>query len=279
MRQKTLYVTDMDGTLLNNGSFVSQETAEIISGLTRDGAMITVATARTPATVVPLMSDTATSVPYIVMTGAATFDPFSMEYGMLRQIAAEDASLAQDIFAANGVDPFVYFFDESGLLTVSHGEQMNQCERDFYSVRADLALKHFVFGASRIESKDVALFFAMGETGRMVSAADAINATGRFDCSCYPDIFTPGVSLTEVFAKGVNKASAVSRLARDIGADRVVVFGDNLNDLPMFEVADIAVAVGNAFPRVKAAADFVIGPNYDDSVARFIAADFYCAAQ
>jgi hypothetical protein len=54
----------------------------------------------------------------------------------------------------------------------------------------------------------------------------------------------------------------------------VVVFGDNLNDLPMMEVADYAVAVDNAFDEVKAAADMVIGPNYDDSVARFICEDF-----
>ena len=42
----------------------------------------------------------------------------------------------------------------------------------------------------------------------------------------------------------------------------------------MFEVADVAVAVGNALPEVKAAAaDVVIEPNYTDAVARFIEAD------
>ncbi len=55
----------------------------------------------------------------------------------------------------------------------------------------------------------------------------------------------------------------------------MVAFGDNLNDLPMFGVADLAVAVGNALPDVKDAADVVIDPNYTDSVARFIESDFY----
>jgi len=49
-----------------------------------------------------------------------------------------------------------------------------------------------------------------------------------------------------------------------------VVFGDNLNDLPMMAVADVAVAVENALPEVKAKADVVIGPNTDDAVARWI---------
>lgn len=53
-----------------------------------------------------------------------------------------------------------------------------------------------------------------------------------------------------------------------------MVFGDNLNDLPMLAAADVAVAVDNAFPEVKEHADVVIGPNYDDSVANYIFQDF-----
>ena len=60
-------------------------------------------------------------------------------------------------------------------------------------------------------------------------------------------------------------------MARELGADRIVAFGDNVNDLPMMREADLAVAVENALPEVKEAADIVIGPNTDDSVALFIA--------
>ena len=59
-------------------------------------------------------------------------------------------------------------------------------------------------------------------------------------------------------------------LARQLGADRIVAFGDNINDLPMMHEADLAVAVANARDKVKDAAHIVIGPNTDDSVARFI---------
>ena len=41
----------------------------------------------------------------------------------------------------------------------------------------------------------------------------------------------------------------------------------------MMEVADVAVAVENALPEVKEAADIVIGPNTADSVAKFISSD------
>ena len=53
----------------------------------------------------------------------------------------------------------------------------------------------------------------------------------------------------------------------------LVVFGDNDNDVPMFEVADRALAVENATEKLRAYASEVIGPNESDSVVRRILAD------
>ena len=55
-KSTTLYVSDMDGTLLNSQSVISPATAAILSRVISAGALFTVATARTPATVVPLLS-------------------------------------------------------------------------------------------------------------------------------------------------------------------------------------------------------------------------------
>lgn len=65
----------------------------------------------------------------------------------------------------------------------------------------------------------------------------------------------------------MSKASAVKALKAQLGAEYLVVYGDNLNDLPMMAVADESVAVANALPEVKAAASRIIGPNTDDAVA------------
>ncbi len=77
---KHLYVTDMDGTLLGRDSRVSSRSAEIISRLSKSGVPVTVATARTPATVEMLLEDTYINIPAIVMTGAAMWDRVSQRY-------------------------------------------------------------------------------------------------------------------------------------------------------------------------------------------------------
>ena len=104
----TLYVSDLDGTLLGTDSLVSPTSAAIISDLCSRGAMITVATARTPATVVPLLRHTGISMPAIVMTGAATW---SIEQGRFIQthiLDSADASLAVETVTRHGITPFIY---------------------------------------------------------------------------------------------------------------------------------------------------------------------------
>ncbi len=49
-----------------------------------------------------------------------------------------------------------------------------------------------------------------------------------------------------------------------------VAIGDSLSDLPLFEAADIRVAVGNAHPELKERADFVSRSGYGEGVVEGI---------
>lgn len=87
--------------------------------------------------------------------------------------------------------------------------------------------------------------------------------------------YSPGWYWLTVHDPRATKANGICAL-RDIAglsAAPLTVFGDNLNDLPMFDLSDRAIAVENAQPELKTRADLVIGPNETDSVVRFIAAE------
>ncbi|MDE6633608.1 MAG: HAD family hydrolase, partial [Muribaculaceae bacterium] len=71
---RTLFVTDLDGTLLNQERKVSNESAGILNESIAGGALFSVATARTPGTVGPLLQEVNCTLPLIVMTGAAIWD-------------------------------------------------------------------------------------------------------------------------------------------------------------------------------------------------------------
>lgn len=268
---KHLFVTDMDGTLLNEHSKVSPVSAKVISDLSSQGALITVATARTPATVEPLLEDTYTSLPAIVMTGAAMWDRNNRSYVNTHPFDGDADHKLLAVMRSEGIEPFVYtFFDGDPLLHVFRNSPLSDNDIRFMDERRVSGLKEFHIDRPKPEGGHTMLLFAMGPRERIFAAADKIRALRICSVSAFTDIFGEDTGILELFAPGVSKASAVQTLKSQTGADRLIVYGDNLNDLPMMAVADESVAVANALPEVKAAATRVIGPNTADAVARDI---------
>ena len=74
----------------------------------------------------------------------------------------------------------------------------------------------------------------------------------------------------EICPKGATKAKAILKCMKNCNCESVVVFGDSVNDLSMFEVADEAYAVANALPEVKDKATKIIDSNENDGVAKFL---------
>ena len=79
-----------------------------------------------------------------------------------------------------------------------------------------------------------------------------------------------GEQWLEIVPKVASKARAALQLKEMLGAERLVVFGDQVNDIPLFSVADEAYAVGNAVPELKALATGVIGTNDEDAVVHWL---------
>lgn len=65
---------------------------------------------------------------------------------------------------------------------------------------------------------------------------------------------------------GINKGTALVELAREMGLtpDDFLAIGDSLNDIPMLKTAGVGIAVANAHPDTKAAAQYVTAQEYGD---------------
>ncbi|MCM1348213.1 MAG: HAD hydrolase family protein [Firmicutes bacterium] len=275
-----LFITDMDGTLLGADSLVSPTSARIISELTSKGALITVATARTPATVEPLLEHVSLTPPAIVMTGAALWDRSTKRFLNPKFMDPAMAESVKNICHAHGLRPMTYTltpdFDRIEMYVCGTPQGR---EKAFIAERSNLALKQINFlkdGEELPRSPRTILILAIGPLDNISSAARELESSTGCSVSAYPDIFDPSTGLLEVFAPGVSKAGAVIELKEMYGADELTVFGDNLNDLPMMRVANKAIAVENAMPQVRAEATEITGPNTADSVARYIARTYRC---
>ena len=274
---QTLYVSDLDGTLLGEDSRLSRGTIEILNRVIGElGGLFTVATARTPATVVPLMQEVNARLPFIVIGGSAMWNPVTMSYEHTRGIDDMTVNAVADVFDRHHAHPFIYRRHGNSLLHTHHYGPLSPQEERFIAARQQLPLKKFFLNDHdyRHSDDEALLIFSMNKYAVLKSIADDLKASVP-TCSVmlYHDIFDESEGYLEIFTAGTSKAGAIRELAREVGAGRVVVFGDNRNDIAMMQAADHSVAMGNAFPEVKAAASEVIGPNSADSVARWIEKD------
>ena len=273
-KAKTLYVSDLDGTLLGNDSQLSAGTIATLNHVIGDlGGLFTIATARTPATVVPLMQEVHATLPFIVIGGSAMWNPVTSSYEHTRGIDNATINSVADVFDRHGLHPFIYRRHGNNLLHTHHYGPLSTQEKRFVEQRQHLPLKRFLLDDEdyRHNDDEALLMFAMNKYAVLKAIATDIQTTvDTCTVMLYHDIFDESEGYLEIFTAGTSKARAIRELARQIGAQRVVVFGDNRNDIAMMQAADHSVAVGNAFPEVKAAASEVIGPNTADSVARWI---------
>lgn len=273
--QKTLFVSDLDGTLLGADSRLSAGTVALLNDSIASGKLFSVATARTPATVDPILRDVNINIPAVVMTGAALWVPGTHDFSSVCYMAPETVEKLVDAYHRTEFPIFLFRLLD-GVLNIYHvGGKLSPLEQRFMEERLASPFKRFHIDPEGREIlpdsyESTVIFYGMQPNGKALRALEATRTIEGCRPQLYHDIYGPEIAIVDAFSPKATKANAVRELAASVGASRIVAFGDNINDLPMLEAADVAVAVENALPEVKAVADIVIGPNTEDSVARFI---------
>lgn len=282
---KTLYISDLDGTLLSSSGTVSAPSVALLNHAIARGALFSVATARTPATVSSILKDVNVSIPLVVMTGAALWNKDSGLYQAVQHFTpAQVEEIVSAYTRPEGGGGFLYTLPPAGngarqIMKIYHLGQLNEVERGFMMDRVDSPFKRFYVpesGVSELPSDitDGVLFFGMRPNAVAGEILNGLREVKGINPMYYHDWYGPEITEIEAFPEGATKARAITRLKEMTGAERVVVFGDNFNDLSMMKAADWSVAVANAVPQVKEAADEVIGSNEADAVPRYILEDF-----
>ncbi len=270
----TLFVTDLDGTLLNPDARLSEESVRLLNEAIERGATFSVATARTPATVADIFCGVNLRHPLVLMTGAVIWDPVTRRYLKTHFIPEEKVREVLDMYRREGFPTFIYTLVDHQI-RVYHIGPLNEAEHRFINRRLDTSFKQFLIpedGNSELPERldNVLLLYSMQPAEKGERTYSHLHRVEGISPMFYYDIYNEGMGCTEVFAADATKAIGVEDLRRHLGAERVVAYGDNLNDLPMLRVADEAVAVENALPEVKEEVDRIIGPNTSEAVPRDI---------
>lgn len=268
---KTLYISDLDGTLLNREAELSTYTTQQLQRLMAGGMRFTAATARTWETVGKILGDLNLQDPVILMNGVCIYDARAGHY--LKVNAIDEASVCHVIRAMKqyGVHGFMYNVKDDRLRTYYEVLDTPWLV-DFYEERRKKYDKEFRKVQDFYDKAgETIIYFSLFNTKEVLDPIyQEIREDAGLHIEYYKDVYSDSLWYLEVVSASSSKADAVQYVKEYGGYDQLVVFGDNYNDLSMFQAADAKIAVGNARDVLKEAADEVIGCNTEDGVVKYL---------
>lgn len=265
-----LYVSDLDGTLLDKNAQVSEYTSATLNELISNGMDFTVATARTNATVSKILSGLTLRLPVILMNGVLIYDNIKGRYIFRAVIPNDSIVKITDAMHRHGLYSFMYSVSDNDM-TAYYEKIATAAMNDFYQERKYKYYKSFEQVNALTDVTDDVVYFSLLNTEQTLRPLyDELSEMAEIKCVFYKDVYSEGLWYLEIFSASASKKNAVDFLREKYGYDKVICFGDNLNDIPLFEASDKRYAVENAHPDLKTLADKVIGSNNDNGVAKFL---------
>lgn len=268
---KTLYISDLDGTLLQPDVTLSKYTIDTLNELMAQGMQFTVATARSIASAKQILQDLNLTLPIVLMNGVCIYDLKKQEYLNVERLSRSSIDALMEVIVTNQLKGFVYTVKDGTLAT--YYEDLNtKALHDFYQERVDLYRKRFtqIGKFTDLSGEPIIYFSLVDRKEKLEPIFHQIEAIPDLNCTFYRDNYAPDFWFLETFSRTASKYHATKHLRASFGAEQIVCFGDNRNDLPMFEAADIRIAVGNAVEELKEKADHVIGNHTDNGVANWL---------
>jgi Cof subfamily protein (haloacid dehalogenase superfamily) len=262
-------VSDVDGTLVTPDKEVTIAARDAVKALRDAGVGFAFVSSRPPkglASVAEALGLHAhADAPGVRRPAAAAFNGGLLLDEGLQPISFEplpdaDARIALDVFAAMGVDAWVFTIDE--WLVIDPNGHYVAHER------------HTVGFDARV----VTTFDGVSGIGKIVGSSPDPELLARAADALAPRLSVDArASLSQTYYLDVthakaNKGSALRAIAAAAGLelDEIAAIGDMANDLAMLDIAGFSIAMGNAPDSVKAGVDAVTDSNRDEGFAKAV---------
>jgi Cof subfamily protein (haloacid dehalogenase superfamily) len=270
--------TDLDGTLLRTDGTVSERTRAAIAAADRAGLLVAFATGRPPRWLYDVANATGHTGIAVAANGAVIFD-LATDTVIAEHILTVDL-LAEVTAVLRAKFPQIVF-------GIEYGDNPARAVAPHLTFGAEPTYRHeWEVSPARDRSGRELPLPLIGDLETIISAPGVKLLVKNRDIGTddYHDqiaallgdqvsiTYSSNVSLLEIGAAGITKASGLAYVAEHHGIDpsEVAAVGDMPNDLPMLAWAGESYAVANAHPSVLEIAGHRLPSNDDDAVAQLI---------
>ncbi|WP_416150419.1 HAD family hydrolase [Salipaludibacillus sp. HK11] len=252
MNVRAMFI-DMDGTLLTANNEISKRNTEAINMLINQGVKVFLATGRQYEITAPYHAALGLQTPMICLNGASIHNGQTGKAIQTKPIKLNDEHLHL-VTAGNPCNVIVH--TTSGVYCKRTSKEIDEWTREG-------RIPPYYIGDLRQANYQNVLKYSIRTDSP--SSDFSMLFTEEIDVIDWDDGF-------EMVSHGVNKWSAIKAVLRAYGIpkEEVVTIGDGPNDIEMLRNAGTGVAMGNAAPMIKSAADFITNHHHEDGVAEFI---------
>lgn len=272
-----LFVSDLDGTLLQMGGVLSPLARDALGALLDRGLCFTVASARSVHSISPIMAGVPITLPVIEFNGAFLSHLQTGEHLWMHAFSAELVEGFLAMAEEHQLVPFLSTHDgKEDRLYIESLPNANAAA--YYEERraaGDNRLQP-LGGLAEARRQSVVCFTLIAPVPALEAFELAINTAfpDEVTSHLYREQFSNEDGWLTFHQATVSKAAGVAALQEldpfreTLQGRRVVAFGDQLNDFEMLREADEGLAMGNAHPDLKPVARRIIEPNTQEGVIR-----------
>lgn len=266
----TLYVSDLDGTLLRSDQKTSAFTNQTINELVQQGMLFSYATARSYYTATRATHGLLAPIPLILYNGVLIQDNHTKKR-IASYVFDDDIKHCLDQLIAQDIYPIVYSLIHQEEKFSFIKDKCTPAMLEFIHSRQNDPRSRCVSDVKELYQGEIFYITCIDHQEKLEPFYQQYQKT--YHCIFSHDIYTHEQWL-EIVPAQASKANAVLQLKKLYHCDKVVVFGDGKNDIDMFQIADEAYAVENADPALKTLATKIIASHEQDAVAHFLKEHF-----
>ncbi|MDF2632909.1 MAG: putative hydrolase, family [Caproiciproducens sp.] len=269
--QQILFVSDLGGTLTGTDGKISSYSKIKLNQLLERGAMVTVASARSSASIAPILSGIPFHLPIITMNGAALYSLKDKTYLYCKNIPYAAAKEVLGVFEKYGLNCFVHTIIND-ILHIYYSNFTNPVEEKLYHTNKLQPLKNYIY--SPLPDEREVVYFMAVDTEEVViklyCEMQQLSCANQISAVYYPDQSNEGYYFLEVYSVEASKENAVIELKKQFGLTKVAAFGDDESDIAMVSAADYGYAVANAADKLKEIAPNIIEGRDSNAVVKTI---------
>ncbi|MEZ5007152.1 MAG: HAD family hydrolase [Chitinophagales bacterium] len=278
MKEK-LFITDLDGTLLQPDATLSDYSKEKILEILAKDIHFTVATARSVTSTKEILGDIPFKLPVICGNGGSIYNYNPHE---LLHVEYIPQGLVADIIHETKLKNDSAFVSslENGQEKVHYDELHNYAMNWFYEDRVkanDLRLNQIEDIRERAGETVTSITF-MNRKQHLEKTKKYFlkKYNTQIKLNFFENKYSPGWYWLSIHSAAASKGNAIQKLKKfaNLHNAHVTVFGDEMNDLSMFEIAEHPIAVGNALQKVKNNAKEIIDHNHQNAVVDYVLGNF-----